>query len=239
MKILVACEYSGTVRDAFAELGHDAWSCDTLPTESKGNHIQDDVLNHLDKEWDLFIGHPPCTYLSNAGARFLYPKGILNEERYKKGLKAKEFFMKLYNAPIKKICIENPISSKIYNLPKHDQTIQPYQFGHPYSKTTRLWLKNLPLLKETNNLKEHKPFLPSNTGGKKRGQKSSSGVVHNSKDASKTFQGIADAMGNQWGSIQSTKIAGNWFNKGGKDRQKNRSKFFEGFAKAMAEQWDD
>ena len=190
-KVLVACEYSGTVRDAFASKGHEAWSCDILPSETPGNHIQDDVLKHLDKGWDLMIAHPPCTYLSNAGARFLYPKGILNEERYKLGLKAKEFFMALYNAPIDKICVENPISSKIFELPKHTQTVQPYEYGHPYSKNTRLWLKNLPELKPTN--------------------------IINKK--------------------QSTKIPGNWFNKGGKDRQKNRSKFFTGIAKAMAVQW--
>ena len=133
MKILVACEYSGIVRDAFAAKGHDAWSCDILPAESKGNHIQDDDLKYLDKDWDMMSAHPPCTYISNAGARFLYPKKKLNKERYKLGLKAKEFFMALYNAPINKICVENPISSKIFELPKHTQTIQPYQYGHPFS----------------------------------------------------------------------------------------------------------
>ena len=191
MKILVACEYSGIVRDAFAAKGHDAWSCDILLSESKGNHIQDDVLKHLQKGWNMMIAHPPCTYLSNAGARYLYPKGKLNKDRYKLGLKAKEFFMALYNAPIKKICVENPISSRIFALPKYTQTIQPYEYGHPVQKKTCLWLKNLPELKPTNIIYER----------------------------------------------QSTKIAGNWFNKGGKDRQKNRSKFFDGFAQAMADQW--
>ena len=191
MKVLVACEYSGIVRDAFAAKGHNAWSCDILPTESKGNHIQDDVLKHLDKGWDLMIAHPPCTYISNAGARFLYPKGKLNQDRYKLGLKAKEFFMALYNAPINKICVENPISSKIFALPKYTQTIQPYEHSHPIQKKTCLWLKNLDNLKPTKILKKPK----------------------------------------------STKIAGNLFNKGGKDRQKNRSKFFQGIADAMAAQW--
>ena len=191
MKILVACEYSGIVRDAFVAKGHNAWSCDILPTESLGNHIQGDVLKYLDKGWDLMIAHPPCTYLSNAGARYLYPKGNLNKDRYKLGLKAKEFFMALYNSPINKICVENPISSRIFALPKHTQTIQPYEYGHPVQKKTCLWLKNLPQLKPTNIIYER----------------------------------------------QSTKIAGNWFNKGGKDRQKNRSKFFNGFAKSMANQW--
>jgi|TARA_R100000084_G_C4565178_1_gene106519 hypothetical protein len=191
MKVLVACEYSGIVRDAFAAKGHDAWSCDILPTESPGNHFQGDVLEHLDKGWDLMIAHPPCTYLSNAGARFLYPKGKLNEDRYKLGLKAKDFFMKLYNAPIDKICVENPISSKIFALPKYTQTIQPYEYGHPVKKKTCLWLKNLPKLKPTNIIFKR----------------------------------------------QSTKVPGNWFNKGGKDRQKNRSRFFTGIANAMADQW--
>jgi hypothetical protein len=191
MKILIACEYSGIVRNAFAAKGHDAWSCDILPSESSGNHIQDDVLKHLNKGWDLMIAHPPCTYLSNAGARFLYPKGKLNKDRYKLGLKAKKFFMALYNAPIDKICVENPISSKIFELPKHTQTIQPYEYGHPVQKKTCLWIKNLKTLTPTKVIQ--KP--------------------------------------------QSTKIAGNWFNKGGKDRQKNRSKFFIGIANAMADQW--
>mgnify|MGYP003653384029 FL=1 len=191
MKILIACEYSGIVRDAFAAKGHDAWSCDILPTETLGNHIQDNVLKHLDKDWDMMIAHPPCTYLSNAGARFLYPKGELNEDRYKLGLKAKEFFSILYNAQINKICVENPISSKIFDLPKYSQIIQPYEYGHPIQKRTCLWLKNLPKLEPTNITCKR----------------------------------------------QSTKIPGNWFNKGGKDRQKNRSKFFKGIADAMAEQW--
>lgn len=193
MKVLVACEESQRVCIAFRAKGHEAYSCDIEPC-SGGHpewHIQDDVLKHLDKDWDLIIAHPPCTYLSNAGARFLYPKGILNQERYQKGLEAKEFFMKLYNAECPKICVENPVSSKIFNMPKYSQEIQPFEFGHPYKKKTRLWLKGLPLLQPTN-------------------------IVEVS---------------------ESTKIAGNWFNKGGKERQKNRSKTFEGIAKAMAEQW--
>ena len=135
MKVLVACEYSGVVRDSFTNLGHDAWSCDILPTETKGNHIQDDVLKHLDKGWDLLIAHPPCTYLSRAGARWLYPKaGQLDQDRYEKGLKGKEFFMALYNAPIKKIAVENPTPFKIFNLPKPTQIVQPYEYGHSFSK---------------------------------------------------------------------------------------------------------
>lgn len=191
MKILIACEFSGTVREAFAAKGHDAWSCDIEPTDVPGNHYQGDVMDILNDGWDMMIAHPPCTYLSNAGARFLYPNKQLNEDRLKLGMKAKEFFMALYNANINKIVVENPIPSKIYGLPKYSQTIQPYEYGHPFQKKTCLWLKNVPELKPTN-------------------------IVSNR---------------------QSTKVPGNWFNKGGKDRQKNRAKTFQGIADAMAEQW--
>jgi len=194
VKILVACEFSGIVRDAFRKRGHDAWSCDIIPCDGDNNyHYQCDVLKILDEGWDMMIAHPPCTYLSNAGAVHLYPKGMLNLERYEKGLIAKDFFVKLLNAPIEKICIENPIPSKIYCLPDYTQTIQPWEHGHPYSKKTCLWLKNLEPLQSTE-------IVPSDQ-------------------------------------VQSTKIAGNWFNKGGKDRQKNRAKTFTGIANAMADQW--
>ena len=194
LRVLVACEESQEVCKAFRELGHKAFSCD-LQDCSGGHpewHIKMDVLKVLNMPiWDLVIAHPPCTYLSNAGARFLYPKGVLNEERLKKGLEGKEFFMNFYNAKCKHIAIENPVASRVFELPKHSQEIQPYEFGHPFKKKTRLWLKGLPKLKPTE-------------------------IVEVS---------------------QSTKVAGNWFNKGGKERQKNRSKTFPGIAKAMAEQW--
>lgn len=219
MKVLVACEESQTVCKAFREKGHEAYSCDILPC-SGGHpewHIQGDVLEQLNKGWDMMIAHPPCTYLSNCGARFLHPKTGLNLERYKLGLEGKDFFMKLLNADIPRICVENPVSSLIYEMPKCSQEIQPYQFGHPYTKKTRLWLKNLPPLKHTEMVESYKAYISSNTGGKKRGQK---------------YQ-VVDTL------VESTKIAGNWFNKGGKDRQKARSKTFPGIAKAMAEQWGE
>lgn len=193
MKVLIACEESQTVCKAFRELGHEAYSCDILPC-SGGHpewHIQDDVLKHLDDGWDLMIAHPPCTYLSNAGAVHLYPNHILNTKRLILGKEASQFFLALYYAKIPKICIENPIPSKIYGLPKYNQIIEPWMFGHPFKKKTCLWLKNLPQLNQTK-------------------------IIENP---------------------QSTKIPGNWFNKGGKERQKNRSKTFPGIAKAMAEQW--
>lgn len=194
MRVLVACEESQAVTIEMRSLGIEAFSCDLLPC-SGGHpewHIQDDVSPLLNKDWDMIIAFPPCTYLSNAGARFLYPKGILNNNRLQYGLEAKEFFMKFYNSKIPYICIENPVPSKIFGLPYPTQIIQPYEFGHPYQKKTCLWLKNLPNLIPTKIIKNN---------------------------------------------IQNTKVAGNWFNKGGIDRQKNRSKTFPGIAKAMAEQW--
>ena len=199
MRILVACEYSGIVRDAFAAKGHDAWSCDVLPTESPGNHIQDDVLNHLDKGWDMMIAHPPCTYLSKAGARWLYPKaGQINQDRYNLGIKGKEFFMRMIDADINKIAVENPTPLKVFELPKPTQAVQPYEYGHKYSKRTLLWLKNLPKLHATKVISEYTPYLPSNTSGAKRGQRVNKGVVFTAHEASKTFLGIAQAMADQW-----------------------------------------
>lgn len=207
MNVLIACEESQVVCTAFRERGHNAFSCDImLPSGNHPEwHILGDVLpvlggglietldgkQHNIPKWDLIIAHPPCTYLSNAGARFLYPQGVLNMERYEKGVEAKEFFMKFLNCNCEKVCVENPLPSKIFGLPDYSQIIQPYEFGHPYKKKTLLWLKNLPPLKPTC---------------------------------------IVECP-------QSTKVAGNWFNTGGKDRQKNRAKTFSGIAKAMAEQW--
>jgi hypothetical protein len=201
MKVLVACEYSGVVRDAFIKEGHDAMSCDILPTDSKPDlHYQGDVMDILSENWDLMVAHPPCTYLSKAGARWLFPTaGNMCMKRYEQGLEAKEFFMTLLNANIEKKAVENPTPLKAFDLPKHTQAIQPYQFGHPYSKRTLLWLENLPRLEPTKILNDFKPFLPSNTGGVNRGQSYSRGVAKNAHEASKTFQGIADAMAQQWG----------------------------------------
>lgn len=205
---------------AFRWKGHNAFSCDILPCSGghpewhiKGDVLefinpsqqtipgddwygfkfrtQDGVLHCIDGKWDLIIAHPPCTYLSNAWARFLYPKGVLNEDRLKLGLAAKEFFMDIYNADCEKICIENPTPSRVYELPKYTQVIQPWMFGHPVQKRTCLWLKGLEPLKPTEIVEER----------------------------------------------QSSKVPGNWFNKGGKERQRNRAKTFPGIAKAFAEQW--
>lgn len=221
MKVLVACEESQAVCKAFRKRGHEAYSCDII--ECSGGHpewhIQDDVLpllngnrefkttdgqaHTINGKWDLIIAHPPCTYMSKAGARFMYlTAGNVNEERLKKALQAKDFFMQFMNADCDRICVENPTPLKIVGLPKESQVIQPYQFGHPYSKRTLLWLNGLPELKPTEILTEYKPYLPSNTGGVSRGKGGSRGVAHNPKDASKTFEGVAKAMAEQWGTEQ-------------------------------------
>jgi len=209
MNVLIACEESQRVCTAFRERGHRAFSADIQ--ECSGGHpewhILGDVLPILngnceftlqngererqDGKWDLIIAHPPCTYISNAGARFLYPKGQLNEERLRKGIEATHFFMAFYYADCDKVIIENPVPSSVYMLPKYTQSIQPWMFGHPVQKKTCLWIRGVDELKPTNIVNER----------------------------------------------QSSKVAGNWFNHGGKERQKNRAKTFEGIAKAMAEQW--
>ena len=206
MRVLVACEYSGAVRDEFIKLGHDAMSCDLLPTDVQGPHYQGDVFDIINDGWDLMIAHPPCTYISRAGARWMYQNNQVNKKRLSQALDAKDFFMRLYNADIEKIALENPTPLQILKMPLPSQAIQPYYFGHPFSKRTLLWLKNLPLLRPTNILNEYTPFLPSNTGGAKRGQKTNRGTAKNWKESSTTFKGIAKAMADQWskpGLIQS------------------------------------
>ena len=217
MKVLVACEESQTVCIEFRKRGHEAYSCDLIDC-SGGHpewHIKQDVLplingncefntcdgvrHKIKGEWDLIIAHPPCTYMSKAGARWMYPSaGIISLERLDLGLKARDFFMKFINANCKRICVENPRPLKVIELPKPTQIIQPYEYGHPYSKATCLWLKGLPELKPTNIISEYKPYLPSNTSQFAKGKGGSRGIAHNAKDASKTFKGIAEAMAEQW-----------------------------------------
>lgn len=180
-KVLIACEFSGIVRDAFLKLGHDAWSCDLLISEQTGPHIHGDVLEVLDEGWDLLIAHPPCTHLAVSGARWF-------KNKKKEQLEAIDFFMKFINAPINKICVENPISIMSSKYRKPDQIIHPWQFGHGETKSTCLWLKNLPLLIPTNIVsgRENRVFKepPSPDRWKNR---------------SRTYKGIAEAMASQWG----------------------------------------
>ena len=182
MKVLVACEFSGTVRDAFLFRGHDALSCDMLPTERPGPHYQGDVFDIIDDGWDMMIAHPPCTHLAVSGARHFAQKRADGRQQ-----SAVEFFMRLAAADIPRIAIENPISimSRVYRKP--DQIIQPWQFGHGETKATCLWLKGLPLLTPTN-------IVPG------RDQR-----IHNMppspdrwRERSRTFTGIAEAMAEQW-----------------------------------------
>lgn len=200
MKILVACEESQAICKEFRKLWHEAYSCDIQECSGWNPewHIRWDALvEAYSGKYDMMIAHPPCTYLSNAWAIHLFPKKVLNQERYKKWLEWKDFFMKLLNAPIKYIAVENPIQSKIFEIPKYSQIIQPYQFWHPVSKKTCLWLKNLPELKPT-NIVEVEVLWYFKTGSKKWKPIDWVSYNHWSKDRSKTFPGIAKAMAEQW-----------------------------------------
>ena len=205
MNILLACEESQAVCKAYREKGHNAFSCDII--ECSGGHpewhIKQDVLpllngncefqttdgqiHKINGKWDMIIAFPPCTFLSNAGARHLWKGGVLNEERYMKGLEAKAFFMEFYNADCPKIAIENPTPSRIYNLPEKSQVIQPWQFGHGETKATCLWLKGLPKLKPTDIVEGREHRIWRMPPGPDR-----------AKQRSKTFPGIAKAMAEQW-----------------------------------------
>lgn len=205
MKVLVACEYSGVVRDAFRARGHDAWSCDLLPCDrDPAFHYQRDVLEIIQGGvWDLMISHPPCTYLTVTGNRWFrseyadrYP------DRPRQREEAVAFFMALANAPIPKIAIENPVSVIASRWRKSDQVIQPWQFGDPQIKKTCLWLKNLPKLVPTKIVEPQYVEYKSST--KKKGTSKypilwAGGSKGAWKERSKTFQGIADAMAAQWG----------------------------------------
>ena len=183
MKVLIACEFSGIVREAFARLGHDAWSCDLLPTEIPGKHYQGDVMDILCEDWDLMIAHPPCTDLASSGARW-FPKKRADGRQ----LRSIDFFMTLVIASIPKIAIENPIGimSSFYHKP--DQIIQPWQFGHGETKATCLWLKNLPPLQPTNIVDGRETRIHRMPPGPDRW-----------KERSRTYTGIAEAMAEQWG----------------------------------------
>lgn len=209
MKILVACEESQAVTIELRKLGHEAYSCDIIPC-SGGHpewHIQQDVLpllngdcsfstvdgaqHRITGKWDMLIAFPPCTYLSNAGAKHLFRGSSLNQERYQKGLEAKRFFLFFLNADCPRIAVENPVSSRIFEMPTHTQEIQPWQFGHPVQKKTRLWLRGLSPLIPTDIVDYHCGCHEAGTwfmkGGKDR-----------QRNRAKTFPGIARAMAEQW-----------------------------------------
>ena len=192
MKVLVACEFSQIVTQAFRKLGHDAYSCDILPTEGNSDyHIQTDVATILDQNWDLMIAHPSCQYLANSGVRWLYNSDkTINQDRYTNMIDACYFFNTLLNAPIPHICIENPIMhkhAKNYIHIPYTQIIQPYQFDEPYQKATCLWLKNLPPLIPSSNLTERKQQVHLESPSPDRW-----------KNRSRTYPGIATQMAIQW-----------------------------------------
>ena len=219
MKVLVACEESQRVCIEFRKRGHEAYSCDIEPCSGghpewhiKGDAIplingkcsfntSDGAIHNIPTKWDLIIAHPPCTYLSNAGARWLYKGGKLNEERYRNGIKAKTFFEKFLNADCDRIVVENPIPSSVYGLPAYTQVIQPYEYGEPWSKKTCLWIKGVDKLKPTNILSEYKPYCSSGSysGTHDPKYKGASRKGGSAKSRSKTFHGIAKAMAEQWG----------------------------------------
>lgn len=183
MKVLVACEYSGTVRDEFLRMGHEAMSCDLLPTDKPGNHYQGRVEDIINNGWDLMIAHPPCTHLAVSGARYFYRKQREQSE-------ALDFVRFLLNAPIDKIALENPISVISSRIKKPDQIIQPWQFGHGETKATCLWLKGLPKLIPTNIVEGREQRIWKLPPGPDRWKKRST-----------TFKGIAAAMAEQWGNL--------------------------------------
>jgi hypothetical protein len=221
MRVLVACEFSGTVREAFKAHGHDVWSCDVLPTEIPGNHIQGDVLKILNDGWDMMIAHPPCTHLAVSGARYFAEKRADGRQQ-----RAVDFFMALVGAPIPRIAVENPvcIMSRLYRKP--DQIIQPWMFGHGETKATCLWLKGLPKLVPTDII------IPE-------WAVKADGAVHISAKGKRdnpthfltgrTTRVLSGPQLEQWNRIHRMPP--------GPDRWKNRSRTYQGIAAAMADQW--
>jgi site-specific DNA-cytosine methylase len=183
MRVLIACEYSGRVRDAFLSRGHEAMSCDLLPTEIEGPHYQGPVEDVLNDGWDLMIAHPPCTHLAVSGARYFAEKRADGRQQA-----ALAFVQMLMDAPIERWCIENPVSIISSQIRKPDQIIQPWQFGHGETKKTCLWLQNLPKLLPTDCVEGREPRIHRMPPSPDRW-----------KERSRTFQGIADAMSQQWG----------------------------------------
>jgi site-specific DNA-cytosine methylase len=195
MKILIACEESGTVREAFRGLGHDAWSCDLLPSRQPGPHIRGDVFPLLKEGWDMMIAFPPCTHLCVSGARWF-------SKKKREQMEAENFFMCLIAAPISRIAVENPVGIMSTKYRKPDQIIQPWMFGHGETKATCLWLKNLPMLKPTDVVLGREHRIHKMPPGPNR-----------ARDRSKTYQGIADAMAYQWSNLpplpKNSEVTGN------------------------------
>lgn len=202
MRVLVACEESQEVCKAFRARGHEAYSCDIQPC-SGGHpewHIEGNALELLKMPWDMIIAFPPCTYMTNASAVRMRVNGEIQPERYRKAMEAKAFFLQFYNADCERIAIENPTPLKIVGLPPYNQVIQPYMFGHPYSKRTCLWLKGLPPLMATDIIANHEPYVNGGCKDAHGNYKRIQGrKERDPKTRSKTFPGIAKAMAEQWG----------------------------------------
>lgn len=203
MKVLIACESSGVERDAFLAVGHDAISCDLLPTEAPGPHYQGDVRDLMADPWDLVIAHPPCTYLANSGVRWLYESdGSMNLDRWDAMVEGAELFASMFDSNTPRLCVENPVQHgwavEWHGKGKASQTVQPWQFGHPETKRTCYWLRGLPRLLPTEDVSAQMALLP----------KSESNRVHYASPGadrwrirSRSFEGIAAAMADQWGSL--------------------------------------
>lgn len=218
MKVLIACEEIQAVCIEFRANGHEAYSCD-IQEPSGGHqewHILGDALEaikggfittmdgqkHEVGKWDLLIAHPPCTYLSNAGARHLWKGHQLQADRVMLGIEARDFFMRFYLADIQRIAVENPVPSKVFAMPPYTQTIQPYEYGHPYTKKTGLWLKGLPKLTPTNIVEPIATWCPSGSySGKHSDQHRGMFTTDRARNRAKTFPGVAKAMAEQWGGI--------------------------------------
>lgn len=194
MRVLVACEFSGIVRDAFRARGHNAWSCDLLATEREGPHIFGDVLEVVTWGWDLMVAHPPCTYLSRAGARWRNDPG-----REEAAIAAHEFVMALWNSPVPRVAIENPIGSLNQRWRYPDQVVEPCHFGEQYTKRTCLWLKNLPPLLATVVVADATPWIQANYITRVSHERRPMGVARSPRDRSRTLEGVAAAMADQWG----------------------------------------
>jgi hypothetical protein len=206
VRVLIACEYSGVVRDAFARYGHDAWSCDLMPSDVGGKHIQGDVRDVLNEGWDLMIAHPPCTYLASSGWHWTKryvptSRAVTGPARLVLAEKALGFVVELMNAPIKRIAIENPIGRINTAIRKPDQIIQPWYFGDDASKATCLWLKNLPRLADTNRLPGDRRTRRANQTAS--GQNRLGPSPDRWKVRSQTYPGVAEAMASQWGVLES------------------------------------
>ena len=216
MKVLIACEESQEVCKAFRARGHEAYSCDiqepsgghpewhilgdAVPALRGGQIVTMDDKGHYIDAWDLLIAHPPCTYLSNAGARHLWKGHQLQEDRVMKGILGRDLFMRFWWADIPRICVENPVPSKVFCLPEYTQIIQPYQFGHPYSKKTCLWLKNLDPIMPTNIVEPIATWCPSGSYSHKHDEKSKGMFTRDrARNRAKTFPGVARAFAEQFG----------------------------------------